>query len=352
VTERKPILVVGAGLSGATVARVLAEAGHAVTVIDQRPHVAGNAYDALDEQGIRVHHYGPHLFHNSDDKVVAFLSRFTEWLPYRHRVKAMLADGRLVTLPVNRETAAIVGKDKVLDVFFRPYSRKMWGLELEQLDPAILQRVPVRDDLNEDYFPNDTFQALPRDGYTAMVQRMLAHEHITVSLNTPFEHAMEDSFQHVFNAMSIDDYFDHRFGTLPYRSIRFHHQRAAVPQLFPVATVNFTHDEPFTRVTEWKHLPGHGNNPAWTSLTVEEPCDFRDNHLERYYPVKDLQGENRALYQRYAALVPPHVTFIGRCGLYAYLDMHQAVSSALATAKKFLDTQSPDNVTLPKGADR
>lgn len=332
------ILVVGAGFSGAVVARELAEAGHTVKVIDQRNHIAGNAYDQTNDIGIRVHHYGPHLFHTSNLKVVEWLSRFTQWTPYQHKVKALLSDGRLVTLPVNRETKEAVGEENVLDTFYRPYTKKMWGVELDELDPEIINRVPIRDDLNELYFPNDSFQALPRDGYTALVEKILEHPNIQVQLNTKFEKSLEKDFLHVFNSMPIDEYFDYEFGPLPYRSIRFHNFNLPVPKIYSVATVNFTHHEKFTRVTEWKNLPGHGNNDAFTTLTIEEPCDYEDNHRERYYPIKDLNGTNLAIYKKYRANSPAHMTFIGRCGMYAYLDIHQAVSTALSTARDFLQS--------------
>lgn len=332
----QPILVVGAGFSGATVARILAEAGHPVTVIEQRSHVAGNAHDYTNHRGIRVHSYGPHIFHTSNTDVVDFLSRFTEWLPYRHKVRALLADGREVVLPPNRETAEILGADRIVDTLYRPYTRKMWGVEIEALDPHILNRVLIRDDMNEDYFPNDSFQAMPRDGYTALIHRMLDHPNITLHLDTPLTAALQEGRDHVFNSMPIDAYFDFRLGALPYRSIRFTTVDLPQPSVNSVPTLNFTHDGAHTRVTEWKKYPGHGENPHWTTLTFEEPCDYQDNNYERYYPVKDIGGQNRALYDRYAAMVPPDMTFIGRCGLYVYLDMHQAVSSAAAAARRFL----------------
>lgn len=336
------ILVVGAGFSGAVVARELADAGFDVTVMDQRDHVAGNAFDFVTDVGIRVHRYGPHLFHTSNARVVEWLSRFREWVPYRHRVKALLADGRYVTLPVNRETTAVVGPDRVLDVLFRPYTRKMWSAEMEAIDPDILQRVPIRDDLNEEYFPNDTFQALPVNGYTALIARVLDHARIELVLSQTFTQPLEAGFAHVFTSMPIDEYFGYSLGRLPYRSIRFHSYTLPVPRLLPVATVNFTHDAPYTRVTEWKLLPGHGENEGLTTITVEEPCSDEDNNYEQYYPVKDRDGVNRRLYARYASMAPSHVTFIGRCGLYAYLDMHQAVTSALAVSAVFLaDRSSP-----------
>jgi len=331
------LLVVGAGFSGATIARVLAENGHQVDIIDRRSHVAGNAYDYVNELGIRMHKYGPHIFHTSNEKVFRFLSRFTEWIFYQHKVKAMLADGRLVTLPVNKETCEIVGKENVLDVFFRPYTKKMWGLSLDELDPDILNRVPVRDDMNELYFPNDQFQFLPNGGYTNLIENMLDHPSIKLKLNVEYQKSLSLSYVHTFNSMSIDDFFGHVHGALPYRSIKFHTINVPCPKIFPVATVNFTHKERYTRVTEWKNLPDHGSNPAYTTLTFEEPCDFAENNFERYYPVKDLEQRNRNLFRKYQEMTPPNTTFIGRCGLYAYLDMHQAVSSALAIAERFLE---------------
>lgn len=334
--EKHRVLVVGAGLTGAVIARELAEFGIRVDVIEARTHVGGNTFDFVNEYGIRVHRYGPHLFHTSNLAVVNWLSRFTAWTPYQHRVKALLADGRYVTLPVNAETSAIVGRDSVVDTFFRPYTRKMWGLEIEELDPEILSRVPIRDDMNELYFPNDSFQGLPADGYTAMFHRILDHELIDLHLDTRYVIGMESGYVHVFNSMPIDEFFGCRLGALPYRSIKFETVTLPMPSVLPTATVNFTHDGPHTRVTEWKKLPGHGVNSDRSTLTFEAPCDFRDNDMERYYPVKDLKGDNRALYLQYRSLVPAEMTFVGRCGLYAYLDMHQAVSHALVVTKEVL----------------
>tara|TARA_B110000902_G_scaffold249007_1_gene306744 strand:- start:3856 stop:4857 length:1002 start_codon:yes stop_codon:yes gene_type:complete len=329
-------LIVGAGFSGAVIARELAEAGHHVRVIEKRNHVAGNAYDYTNEHGIRVHEYGPHLFHTNNKEVYDYLGKFTEWVPYYHKVKALLEDGRYATLPVNRETKAMVGEENVLDIFFRPYTKKMWGMELDELNPEIINRVPIRDDDNDLYFPNDAYQAMPKDGYTAMVQSMLAHANIQVMLETSYDKEDNWMYDRVFNSMPIDQYFDFKHGNLPYRSIRFETVTVPIPRALPSATLNFTHDGPQTRVTEWKNIPCHGDNKYSTTLTFETPCDYADNNFERYYPVKDADGVNRALYQKYKNEQPGNVTFIGRCGLYAYLDMHQAVNSALATVRKFL----------------
>ena len=212
----------------------------------------------------------------------------------------------------------------------------MWGMELDELNPEIINRVPIRDDDNDLYFPNDAYQAMPKDGYTAMVQSMLAHANIQVMLETSYDKEDNWMYDRVFNSMPIDQYFDFKHGNLPYRSIRFETVTVPIPRALPSATLNFTHDGPQTRVTEWKNIPCHGDNKYSTTLTFETPCDYADNNFERYYPVKDADGVNRALYQKYKNEQPGNVTFIGRCGLYAYLDMHQAVNSALATVRKFL----------------
>lgn len=335
-------LVVGAGFSGAVLARELAEAGHYVDVIDQRDHIAGNAYDFINEHGIRVHAYGAHLFHTNNKRVYDYLTRFTEWIPYKHKVKAKLADGRLVTLPVNRETKEIVGEENIIDTFYRPYNRKMWGLELEQLDPSIMQRVPIRDDMNEFYFPDDIYQAMPRHGYAQLVYNILNHKNILVFTSLTYSKNFESQYDHVFNSMPIDAYYDFEYGNLPYRSIKFQHFDLPIKQLQPVPVVNFTDNGPVTRMTEWKNIVGHdtGHNEYVTTITVETPCDYRDNNDERYYPVKDISGENRARYEQYASIKNDKVTFIGRCGKYVYIDMDQSVNMSLMLAAKFLSKRA------------
>ena len=330
------ILVVGAGLSGVTVARKLAEAGYKVKVIDSRNHIAGNAYDYINEFGIRIHQYGPHIFHTNSTKVFNWLSNFTDWVEYKHKVKAQLADGQYVTFPVNQETKRIVGKDNIIDTFFRPYTKKMWDMSIEELNPNIINRIPIRNDNNEYYFPDDEYQFMPTEGYTRMVHNILAHPNICLSLNTSYANHMNKEHEHIFNSMAIDQYFDYKYGKLPYRSIRFETIHLPMTQILPTTTVNFTHHGSRTRVTEWKHFPLHGENKHWTTLTFEEPCDYKDNNFERYYPINDKQRKNRKLYEKYKNEKVSNMTFIGRCGLYVYLDMDQAISSSLAIVRKFL----------------
>ncbi len=369
------ILVVGAGFAGAVYARTLAEHGHAVRVIDRRDHIAGNAYDEVTAEGVRLHRYGPHLFHTSNKRVVDWLARFTVLDEYQHRVEVLLEDGRCVPLPINRSTInAVFGTSlrdepsvrrflaeqaepraeirnaadhliahigtRLTDLFFRPYTRKMWRMELEQLDAAVVKRIPIRYDDEDRYFPADLYQVMPRDGYTAAFGRILDHARISVELDTAFTHDMLDRHAHCFNSMPIDEFFAFDEGALPYRSIRFHHE--ARPDSYArgeTSVVNFTDTRPFTRETDWSRLPGHRvHETGRKTITLEEPCDYRDNELERYYPVKTSDGRHEAVYQRYRRRAEKlgGVTFIGRCGTYQYLDMHQVINQSLAGAEAWL----------------
>jgi UDP-galactopyranose mutase len=370
--------VVGAGFAGAVHARELAEAGYHVDVIDRRTHIAGNAYDYLSPSGVRVHCYGPHLFHTNNAKVVDWLSAFGNFVPYEHKVEAALPDGRRVPLPVNRRTInavfdlqlanehevraflqtqavpidqpanaaehlmANIGKT-LTDLFFRPYTRKMWALDLEDLDAAVVKRIPIRYDDEDCYFPSDRFQMLPRDGYTAVFERILDHPSIRVTLGERFNRAMLRSYAHCFNSMPIDEYFDEAFGPLPYRSIRFHHKDVpANHDAHWAATVNYTDGGKFTSETDWSRLPGHIVQPGPSiTLTREEPCDYVDNAMERYYPVKTSDGRYDATYRKYAALAEKddQVSFIGRCGTYQYLDMHQVINQSLQNVRGWISNQ-------------
>ena len=329
-------LVVGAGFAGAVYARELAEAGNKITVIDRRNHIAGNAYQYVDKYGITVHKYGPHLFHTNNMKVVEWLSQFTEWVPYTHKVKAKHTDGKFYTLPVNKETKEKIGEENILDVFFRPYTKKMWGVELDKLNPDIMNRVPIRDDDNELYFPNDKFQCMPRDGYNKMFENIFDHDNIKVRLNTEFTKSMIYHYDHVFNSMPIDEFYNYEYGELPYRSIKFESVTLPEEKMYETGTTNFTTYTGPTRVTEWKNIPNHGENKHATTLTYEYPCDYMDNDMERYYPVKDINGDNDRIYKKYKSNENDRVTFIGRCGTYQYLDMHQVINQSLIHVRKFI----------------
>lgn len=369
------ILVVGAGFAGALHARELAEAGFDVDVIDRRPHLGGNAYDEVSDTGVRVHCYGPHLFHTNNETVVRWLRRFAEFVPYEHRVQALLADGRCVPLPINRDTINAVfgvrldGEQAVrdflrgqaqpnpspanaaeflnatigpvlTDLLFRPYTSKMWGLELEQIDVSVVKRIPVRFDNEDRYFPGDRFQLLPKLGYTRLFENILDHDRISLTLGAGFDARLLADHDHCFNSMPIDEFFDCRFGPLPYRSIRFHHETLDAECRFgQAATLNYTDDGKLTRQTDWSRLPGHVTRPSHSKIiTREEPCDYTQNNHERYYPVKTSDGRYQVAYERYRTLARqwPKVSFIGRCGTYQYLDMHQVISQSMTHVRGWI----------------
>ena len=374
------ILIVGAGLAGATHARELAEAGYHVEVIDRRPHIAGNAFDAVDETGVRRHEYGPHLFHTNSERVMTWLRRFAEFVPYEHRVSAWVpAIGLCVPLPINRTTVnAVFGQSletpddvraflgrlavpndtprnaaeflnarigaELTDLLFRPYSRKMWGMELEAMAAAVVQRIPIRDDDEDRYFPGDAYQGLPREGYTALVRAILDHPAIRVTTGVAFSRDMLRDCDFCFTSMAIDEYFDGALGPLPYRSIRFHHRREPMDyRLGETAQVNFTDSGPYIRQDDWSRLPSHVVHPGVAkTVTLEEPCADTDNGMERYYPVKTSGGAPERLYRQYQDLAraEPKLQFIGRCGTYRYLDMDQVINQSLQGVHAWLGAGS------------
>ena len=352
-------LIVGAGFAGSVLAeRLAAGLGKQVLVLDRREHIGGNAYDHRDAAGVLVHRYGPHIFHTNAQRIVDYLSRFTEWRPYEHRVLARV-DEHLVPIPINLTTlntlyglamdeqqaaeflarraepvATIRTSEDVVinqigrelyEKFFRGYTRKQWGLDPSELDKSVTSRVPTRTNEDDRYF-TDRFQMMPLHGYTRLFERMLDHPRIDLLLGTDFKAVRgRIAYRHLVYCGPIDEYFDYRFGRLPYRSLRFEHQTLEQPVFQPVAVVNYpAPDVPFTRITEYKHLTGQ-QHPC-TSISYEYPCADGDP----YYPVP--RPENAALYKRYQALAEatPGVTFLGRLGTYKYYNMDQVVGQALA----------------------
>jgi len=330
--KKQNILVVGTGFSGSVITRELANHGYNITIIDQRGHIGGNCYDEMID-GVLVHRYGPHILHTNNSRVIEWLSQYTEWVPYQHKVKAY-HKGQYLTLPPNLETQKILG-DKLFETLYVPYSKKMWGLPTDKIDSSILNRIKLRNDLNELYFPNDEYQCLPKGGYNKLFGNILNHSNIKIKLNTRFSKEMETEYDFVFNSMAIDEYYDYCHGELPYRSIKFHFTKKSYFDM-PTSVVNFTDDGPYTRITKWELFPEHGFGERYT---LEEPCDYRDNNYERYYPVKDSEGLNRAIYNKYKDIKNDKVQFIGRCGLYVYIDMDMAISSSLAIVDNFIKEQ-------------
>lgn len=356
-------LVVGAGFAGSVLAERLASSGHKVLVVDRRPHIAGNAYDRMDEAGVLMHQYGPHIFHTNSAEVFDYLSRFTEWRLYEHRVLAQVGD-KLVPMPINRTTLnALYGVDlqsdeqaeaflasraepvekirssedvvisavgrELYETFFRGYTRKQWGLDPSELDRSVTARVPTRTNVDDRYF-TDTFQAMPLHGYTKMFENMLDHPNIQVETGVEYRDVVDEVVHDrlVFTG-PIDEFFDHRYGKLPYRSLRFRHETLDQPNFQPVATVNYPDEAtPYTRITEYKHLTGQ-SHPR-TTVTYEYPAAEGDP----YYPIP--RAENQALFKKYEALAlaRPDVAFVGRLATYRYYNMDQVVGQALATFRK------------------
>jgi UDP-galactopyranose mutase len=359
-------LIVGAGFAGSVLAERLANRhGARILLIDRRHHVGGNAYDEKDAAGILYHKYGPHIFHTNSEQVVDYLSRFTKWRPYEHRVRASVR-GQLMPIPINRTTLNLLydanlqteeeaaaflasraepvedirtSEDVVInavgrelyELFFRGYTRKQWGLDPSELDKQVTSRIPTRTNTDDRYF-TDTFQAMPADGYTAMFSAMLDHPLIDKSLGTDFRdvrHAAYELADHIIYTGPIDEYFDFRFGKLPYRSLRFDHQTLDEEWHQPVAVVNYPDpDVPYTRISEYKHLTGQ--QAPVTTITYEYPSAEGDP----YYPIP--RPENQELYKRYEALADAtgDVTFVGRLATYRYYNMDQIVGQALATFRR------------------
>jgi UDP-galactopyranose mutase len=336
-----------------------------VLVLERREHIAGNAFDHRDEHGVLVHRYGPHIFHTNAPRVSDYLSRFTEWRPYEHRVRSAV-DGLLVPMPINRTTLnrlyglrlrtdaqaqryldsvaepcpsprnsrdavlARVGED-LYERLFRGYTVKQWALDPSELDASVCARLPVRTDTDDRYF-TDSFQQMPRAGYTAMFERMLDHPLIEVRTNV--EHVglggRERARLLVWTG-PIDAYFSQRLGALPYRSLHFEFETRECPDgglLQPVGQINHPGlDTDYTRTTEFRHLTGEGGR--LTTIAYEYPRA----HGDPYYPIP--RPENRELYARYRALAVAQrgVVFVGRLARYQYLNMDQVVAQALLASR-------------------
>jgi UDP-galactopyranose mutase len=355
-------LVVGAGFAGSVLAERLARGlGMRVLIVDKRPHIGGNAYDRHDDAGVLIHPYGPHIFHTNSAEIFEYLSRFTKWRPYQHRVLASV-DGQLVPMPINLDTVnslyglkltafemeawlesvaekkdrlvtsedvvvAKVGRD-LYNKFFRGYTRKQWALDPSELDASVTARVPTRTNRDDRYFA-DTFQAMPLNGYTRMFEAMLDHPNIKVMLNTDYREVVDLlPWKHMVYTGPIDAFFNHRHGKLPYRSLEFQHVNLPQEQFQAVGTVNYPNDYAYTRISEFKHITGQ-RHPT-TSVVYEYPRADGDP----YYPVP--RPENAALYKRYEAEAEAmtDVTFVGRLATYKYYNMDQVVGQALAAFKR------------------
>jgi UDP-galactopyranose mutase len=364
-------IIVGAGFTGAVLAeRIASQLDRRVLVVDRRDHIAGNAYDYRGPWNILVHRYGPHIFHTNSKKIWDYLSGFTEWRPYFHHVVAHV-DGKYTPVPFNLSTLddlfprrmaedmteALVATygygakvpvlkmrqnedrklrdlaDFIYRKIFENYTHKQWAMKPEQLDPAVSGRLPIHISRDNRYF-QDSYQAMPLDGYAAMFARILDHPNIRVSTSTTFDEVrgLYPAARIVFTG-PIDEYFRFECGALPYRSLRFRLFERPEETVQPVGTVNYPNEFDFTRITEFKHLNGHR---APGSVLVEEyPEAYEPGRNEPYYPIPT---ETTALalrpYLERAAALKGRVWFAGRLGDYAYYNMDQACGRALALFEK------------------
>lgn len=363
-------IVVGAGFTGATFAERMASAGKRVRIVERRPHIGGNAFDDRNERGILVHRYGPHIFHTNSAVVWAYLSNFTEWRPYEHRVLGLI-EGKLVPIPFNLDSLAalfpadaaikiektLVGQvgfgkkvpilklrefdnadirdfaDYVYRNVFEGYTIKQWQLRPDELSPSVTARVPVSISHDDRYF-QDTYQAMPLHGYTAMFRRMLDHPNIEIVLDQDWKHAARGSDRaRILFTGAIDEFLDYRFGPLAYRSLRFEEHTLEEVQHQPVGTVNYPNDFLYTRITEQKIITGQ--QAPVTTLITEYPQPHEPGRTIAYYPIP--RDENQLLYAKYAEAAQaefPHVCFAGRLADYQYYNMDQACARALKLASQ------------------
>ena len=359
-------LIVGAGYAGSVLAERLAATNKKVLIIDKRNHIAGNAYDHYNEDGILVHKYGPHIFHTNSKDVFNYLSKFTEWHNYQHKVLASV-DGQMVPVPINLNTInslyglnlssadvedffasraenvnqVLTSEDVVVskvgrelyEKFFRGYTRKQWELDPSELDASVTARVPTRTNKDDRYF-TDTYQAMPLHGYTRMFEKMLSHPNIKIMLNTSYQDIMDEiSYKKLIFTGPVDEYFNFCYGKLPYRSIEFKFETLDKTPFQSTGTVNYPNDYAFTRITEFKHLTGQEHKK--TSIVYEFPKADGDP----YYPIP--KAENGLLYKKYQALADQlsNTYFVGRLATYKYYNMDQVVAQALTTFKKIINQE-------------
>jgi UDP-galactopyranose mutase len=355
-------LVVGSGFSGATIARKIAEElNQKVVVIDAKPHVGGNSYDYFDSNNICIHKYGTHIFHTNSKLVWNFLAKFTKWYTYQHKVKGLL-DGQYVPIPFNLNSlyqifpACIANnlekcliekfgfnkkvpilelrktKDEdltflaeyIYQKIFLEYTLKQWGMKPEEIDASVSERVPIYISRDDRYF-QDRYQGIPLEGYTKLISNMLDHPNIGVELSTSFSKDME--YEKLFYTGSIDEFFEYKFGQLPYRSIKLDFLEFSYDKFQEAAVINYPCNYDFTRIGEYKWFLNSQANK--TVVSYEYPEQFELGKNERYYPI--IKDENRILYNKYLELTKdiPNIHFLGRLGDYKYYDMDKAIERAL-----------------------
>ncbi len=363
-------LVIGAGFSGATIANLLAvQQGDEVVIIDKKDHIAGNCFDYRDENGIMIHKYGSHIFHTQSEIVWNFLKQFTDFNTYMHKVVGYI-DGIETHIPFNFNTLYDVFpytlakrlEEKLLDKFefnskvpilefqkqqdddlkfladyvyekvFLHYTTKQWGVSPKDVDGTVTARVPIYLSKDNRYF-QDKYQGIPLDGYTKVVERMLNHKNIKISLNTDFKDVDTVGFNRVFYTGSIDEYFDYEFGQLPYRSVNFKFETYDKEYYQSTACVNYPFNYDFTRIHEYKYYLDDKSDKTVIAKEYSESFELGKN--ERYYPIP--KRENAELYNKYLskAKTLKNVYFLGRLGDYKYYDMDKAILRAIELFKTF-----------------
>ena len=359
-------LIVGAGYAGSILAeRIASQLNKRILIIDKRNHIAGNAFDFYNEHGILVHKYGPHWFHTNNKKVFDYLSQFTSWRFYEHKVKSSI-DGKLYPFPINRDTLnllyhynfindkevqdyynsvklsiknprnseemvlSLVGED-LFNKFYKGYTLKHWGMEAKNLAPSVTARIPVRTNMDDRYF-TDTYQGIPEKGYTEMFNKMLRNKNITIMVKTDYKDIIDlVKFNKMVYTGAIDEFFDFTFGKLPYRSLRFEHETLDREFYQICQQVNYSNDFAFTRIVEWKHATGQKHSK--TTITKEYAMDA-ENGMDKYYPVPHNDSSN--LYNKYRREVDKikSVIFCGRLADYKYYNMDQVTARALSIFEK------------------
>jgi UDP-galactopyranose mutase len=360
-------LIVGAGFAGSVLAeRLASQLGKSCLIVERRNHIGGNAYDRYDEAGVLLHDYGPHYFRTNSQRIIDYLSQFTEWRQVEYKILSWTL-GRFWQFPINLNTfEQLIGRPstseemqaklaewrvdidnpknseeviisqvgwKLYEMFFKNYTRKQWQRDAKDLDATVCGRIPIRTNRDDRYL-SEKFQALPKDGYTAMFRRMLAHPLIEMRLNTDYREVRRHvAFRRLIFTGPIDEYFDYRFGRLPYRSLRFEPETLAQEFFQPTMQVNYPNDYDFTRIVELKHATGQ--KLPLTTIVREYPENFGPGR-EPYYPVP--APDARALYQKYADLAAAEkkVSFVGRLATYRYYNMDQVVGMALAEFDRLL----------------